>query len=289
MTVTVERGPTYAIITVDLSTAHDNYEVYCPGDRISVIAITGELDVRLDEPDNPAIELDKVLRVSVVPLKFTYLYFTNSAQSGKSAVIYVGREASFETIPARTGNVGLVDTTATQINPAKEDGNLATILSYVKALVDDSIKGVLRSIGDAGDTPTNQTGETVLKKLEGVKGYVSGINDRLYYPSSSETFTTTPLDANTSYTSPSRNFNLSRLGKAGCIAYSDVDSATDGVKAELSIDGSNWDYVGAKTTLTGGTGVALSQEVTARYVHFVYVNGGTAQSTFRFGGRYYIA
>ena len=35
-------------------------------------------------------------------------------------------------------------------------------------LKDDTVKGVLRSIGDAGDNPINATGETVLSRLKGI-------------------------------------------------------------------------------------------------------------------------
>jgi len=38
--------------------------------------------------------------------------------------------------------------------------------AILKALIDDSIKGILRSIGDAGDTPSNITGKTLLKILD---------------------------------------------------------------------------------------------------------------------------
>lgn len=34
---------------------------------------------------------------------------------------------------------------------------------YIKALIDDTIKGVFRSIGDAGATPSNTTGKTALQ------------------------------------------------------------------------------------------------------------------------------
>lgn len=44
-----------------------------------------------------------------------------------------------------------------------------------KALIDDSVKGVLRTLGDAGATPTNATGNTVLKLLDLIKGYVDQI------------------------------------------------------------------------------------------------------------------
>ncbi len=40
--------------------------------------------------------------------------------------------------------------------------------SSIDSLNDDTVKGLLRSIGDAGSSPTNVTGETVLKKLDDI-------------------------------------------------------------------------------------------------------------------------
>jgi len=37
--------------------------------------------------------------------------------------------------------------------------------AILKALIDDSIKGILRSIGDSGDSPANATGKTLLRIL----------------------------------------------------------------------------------------------------------------------------
>jgi hypothetical protein len=160
---------------------------------------------------------------------------------------------------------------------------------YVKALIDDSIKGVFRSLGDAGPSPINYTGKTALKLLNDVYNYCYGIWILFFYPTSAETYTTTPLGANAVYYSPSKDFQYGRLGHAGAIGIADQPSATDGVYAQLSIDGLNWDYIGVKTTAQANVGVALlSQEVAARYLRFVWTNGATAQTVFRFGGRYYI-
>lgn len=98
--------------------------------------------------------------------------------------------------------VGLKDTGGTPIDPAKEDGKLAdiktntdkldvnlstravetggnldTIAGDTPALNDDSVKGLLRSKGDAGATPTNITGETELKKLDRVATAVEIMDD----------------------------------------------------------------------------------------------------------------
>lgn len=63
-------------------------------------------------------------------------------------------------------------------------GVLDTIDSYVKGIVDDSIKGLLRSIGDAGATPSNTAGETLLNRIAAIK-------DMLFYTSDQHSATGT--------------------------------------------------------------------------------------------------
>jgi len=125
--VAIEFGTTYDIVRIDLSVAHDNDEIVRSGDVISVISITGELDIRINEKDEPAIEIDKLTRIVTKPVKFTRFYITNTAQAGKEATLYIGKEASFEPVPQRVGTVGVLDTTDARINPAREDGKLANL------------------------------------------------------------------------------------------------------------------------------------------------------------------
>jgi hypothetical protein len=183
--------------------------------------------------------------------------------------------------------VQLQNKTPEIINPATED-TLSSVLANVKALVDDSIKGVLRSLGDAGANPANSSGKTVLSRLYSIEGNTYATQVRFGHPSDAETFTTTPLGANAVYYSPSRDFLYSRLGHAGCIGIADQPSATDGVYAQLSLNNTNWDYKGACTTASANVGVSLLQTVYASYLRFVWTNGATAQTVFRFGGRYFI-
>jgi len=108
-------------------------------------------------------------------------------------------------------------------------------------------------------------------------------------PAHAETFTTTPLAANAAYYGPSRDFYYSRLTTFGIMGYADQPSATDGIYVQLSLDNTNWDYRGATATLSAAGAVSLAQVVTARYARAVWVNGATAQTVFRLGGRYMIA
>jgi len=50
----------------------------------------------------------------------------------------------------------------------------------LKALVDDSIKGLLRSIGDPGAAPLNTTGKTLLYNTAQVEAFLSYIRSALF-------------------------------------------------------------------------------------------------------------
>jgi len=155
----------------------------------------------------------------------------------------------------------------------------------LRSLVNDAVKGLLRSIGDAGASPSNSTGKTILKLLADCYEKIYDLNFRFVNPINAETYTTTPLAANATYTGPSRSFTTSRLGHAGAIAYADQDGT---MYFEGSIDGSNWDVELGSQALTGGSGAKLIVQVPCYYIRPKYVNGANAQSVFRFGGRYFI-
>jgi len=276
MTIKVESGPTYHVVEVDLGVAHNNEEVYIPGDRITVVYLDGSLTIRLEEPDNPPIDLTKVSKLDVTPLRFRYIYFTNTAQSGKKAILYIGREASFSAVPVRAGIVGLSDVNDVRINPATED--------TLKALIDDTIKGVLRSIGDAGDSPANVTGYTVLKLLDIISDHMQYLRrhnaDVVVY----SLLTSTPLGANAEYTSVWIDLFYNFWTYFMATVYSDVDGT---LYIEQSPDSTNVDREDS-LSYTGGSksGNLLKVQIMMRYVRVRYVNGATAQTVFRLGRRW---
>jgi len=170
--ITRESGTIYDILTIDLATARTNVEVEIAGDTISVISITGELDVRLNEKDEPLIELDKVTRTVIKPAKFIKLFFTNTAQPGKSATLYIGREASFIVDPKTVGEVGLVDSAglriirwARDVEPEWVHGTEVTAPAAGTSLVSKTVGtgksgyvyGFLISAGEANDFKLNWT------------------------------------------------------------------------------------------------------------------------------------
>lgn len=63
------------------------------------------------------------------------------------------------------------------------------------------------------------------------------------------------------------------------MTYSDVASASSGVKVQFSSDGTNWDYEDLQTASVGANSFAFS--TVARYVRVVYINGTSVQSEFR--------
>ena len=83
----------YEIKTVNLSKARDNDMMPWGGDYIRVQQIDGELDIRLDKSNADLIELDKL---PILRSPFYRAYLTNTAQSGKTAILCIGKKRSFE-------------------------------------------------------------------------------------------------------------------------------------------------------------------------------------------------
>jgi len=164
---------------------------------------------------------------------------------------------------------------------------LLEILSKLESHLE---KGLFRSIGDAGDAPSDVAGYTVLSRLHRIESWLYQILGAVTLPANAETYTTTPLAAGATYFGSAQDFLASRLGFMGCVAYADQPSATNGFCIEQSIDGTNWDLTGiAATTVSAGVGAGIKGAVVTRYTRVKYVNGATAQTVFRLGGRYAIA
>lgn len=157
------------------------------------------------------------------------------------------------------------------------------------ALYDDAIKGLMRSVGDAGATPSNLGGRTLLALGTLIYDWIYSLERRLALPGDAELYTTTPLGAGAVYNGQTKDFFLTRLGFMGCLAFADQPSATDGFMIQQSVNGANWDLDTAKTSVAANVGAGIKAGVVTRYVRVRYVNGPTAQTVFRLGGRYAIA
>jgi len=268
--ITRSSGTLYDVLTIDLGVARDDVEVEISGDVISVIEITGELDVKLNEKDEPVIELDKATRITITPKKFTKLFFTNPAQTGKSATLYIGREASFVPEAQRVGSVGILDSADVRIDPSKSE--------ETSALIDDTIKGLLRSIGDTGDAPANITGATVLQRLSWIEMHLMRLRMRESDMTEKGTITTTPLGANASYTWVWQDHEKHLHAHLMYLCYSDVSGTMYSEFSHNAVNVIREDSLG----YTGGskTGNLIDTKILSRYARVRYVNGATAQTVF---------
>lgn len=86
------------------------------------------------------------------------------------------------------------------------------------------------------------------------------------------------LGANGVFTGPA--FEVLKYSVINVGVFSNVASATNGVKVEFSPDGTNWDH-SHSTTYTAATGVGYIFNVEYRFARVVYTNGATAQASFR--------
>lgn len=87
----------YSIKTIDLATAHTDTELSVQGDYILVKlsnGYTGTFSYRLNEVDKDSID---PTRINPVSTPFRRLYYTNTAVSGATATLYIGRDAAFAT------------------------------------------------------------------------------------------------------------------------------------------------------------------------------------------------
>ena len=91
--------------------------------------------------------------------------------------------------------------------------------------------------------------------------------------------TTTPLGSNATFTGTWED--ISDYATLSVTVYSDVVSATDGLKLEWSGNGVTADEIEAVSTSASKLGRAMAFNARARYFRIVYINGATAQTTFR--------
>ena len=209
---------------------------------------------------------------------------------------------------------------------------MAKIITYdvnTRALVNDAIKGVLRSLGDAGDNPANVTGQTVLKLLnsvltntnaltnDAIKGilrtlgdagdnpanvtgytalkWLNFIENRIVQLAYQETLygtslrTSTPLSANAVFEDSWADLYDKPASNMVAVARADVAGT---LQIEQSDDGVNprrRDEVATEPDPSGGQSALLKVYIGMRYARVRYVNGGTAQTFFRLSRRLHIA
>jgi len=149
---------------------------------------------------------------------------------------------------------------------------------FLKALIDDTIKGVLRSIGDAGDAPVNIKGSTLLRRVYDIMTQLLYLRRRGSDVSEKGTITTTALGANAQFTQSWQDYRISLYAHLMYLCYSDVDGA---MYSEFShnaikvIRRDDLSYVGGSLT-----GNLIDTRILAKYARVRYVNGATAQTEF---------
>ena len=136
----------YARIVIKLDEARyvgTDIELAISGDYLGKILYSGDSSVylRLNHRHASPIYATELNRIYSV---FNKIYLTNpSSQSGKELIILVGGALGAEIEVAGGGKTALTDSVGADINPSKEDGNLALIASDA-----DDIRASIQAIED---------------------------------------------------------------------------------------------------------------------------------------------
>jgi len=96
MGIVVTPGVQYDLVDIDLADAHDDEMLALVGRSISVLSRTGTLELRLNHLRNPLFSCAEVENISAAEDFFNALYFTNTAQAGKTAKLLITRIAGVE-------------------------------------------------------------------------------------------------------------------------------------------------------------------------------------------------
>lgn len=123
---------------------------------------------------------------------------------------------------------------------------------------------------DFATSAKQDTGNSSLSSIDG-KLQAQGVVD----PGNSSV---TPLGIGGVFTGTA--FEVTKYAAINVCVASDVPSATDGVKLEVSEDGTNWDH-SHSTTYSSATGVGYIFNAEFKYARVVYTNGAVAQTYFR--------
>ena len=243
-----ERQIRYKVLTLDLAIARTDEKYELAGYNLAVLFKSVGATATLKFNQTTAEEID-LANTKHIESKFSRFFITNTAQTGLTMVLVIGEE-NFKVITS----------------------------DDVRGIVDDTVKGLMRSIGDVGANPNNTTGSTVLQWLYGIFYR----NDTMAANTVFSLLTTTALGASASFTSGSDDLNY--RGHRTVVAHAFADQAGT-LYIEQSPNGTNWDLV-ENVALSANVGVALVTVVESRYIRFRYVNGATAQTIFRLAKRY---
>jgi len=148
------------------------------GDFFDIVYVSTQLSDLSVKFISKTIEQPYFSAPEVLPTNtpFTKIKIRNDSSSDVNFKAVIGREFF------RTSRQGVTIT-----------NELIGLIDRLNALVDDSIKGVLRSIGDVGDSPLNTTGWTVLYLLKNIRDYAYYVYRTLVYNSAYNSSTAAAL------------------------------------------------------------------------------------------------
>jgi hypothetical protein len=113
--IEIYQGDNYALLEIDLSTAHTNAEVDVGGRSFSVLYTNGTGTIRFDRQTGAPIPLERVATLEWPDKGFRTFYLTNSAQSGATATILISLGPAFRVNPGLLGVADVTDRPARQL------------------------------------------------------------------------------------------------------------------------------------------------------------------------------
>jgi len=107
MAIQIYHTQFFDIIQVDLGVAHEDAEVDVAGNVIAVAQSSGTCYVKFNSKSAPALEINQLgaLDFGDLPVAFTKLYITNTAQSGASITLITSNVAKLSVAPQYRGVV----------------------------------------------------------------------------------------------------------------------------------------------------------------------------------------
>jgi len=217
---------------------------------------------RIDLPAHGA-SVGNVLRIESAPLKNFEFEIMVVPAAGYLYVLPIA-----PTVPTAGMNASVMGWVT-----AKASSSGTTVVSVTPAPIEFVLDGVNTQVEKDTVNPAN----TIPLPVEIVgTGMPTNVTlDGFVDPNNSST---TLLGAGGVFTGVA--FDITNYAAINVNVKSDVASATNGVKLEVSTDGTNWDH-SHSTTYTAATGVGYIFNAEFKYARVVYTNGATPQGVFR--------
>lgn len=97
--IEISHAEDYDVLTVDLGTAHTNEKIEMAGRAFSVLYTDGTGTVRFSAPQAAPIPLERISSLDFPGRPFKDFYLTNTAQTGKTAVLLIASELGLRVNP----------------------------------------------------------------------------------------------------------------------------------------------------------------------------------------------